>query len=93
MSVDFNNFSLTAEQLQQLVRLSVRTGKSPSQLVDQLLHQYSEPNTNTSENGGATSRTLYDAFAEDGSLGMIQDGPSDMSTNPDYMKGFGQSGG
>jgi hypothetical protein len=29
---------------------------------------------------------------EAGLIGCIEDGPSDLSTNPKYMEGFGKSG-
>jgi len=91
MSTDFHSIALTSEQQLQLAMLSERTGKSPSDLINQLLAECaaSAPTVKTVSNGG----TLYDAFAADGSIGMIKDGPSDMSTNPKYMEGFGQSGG
>jgi hypothetical protein len=88
MSIDINDIAFTTEQRWQLAKLSESTGKSPSELLDQMLAQYHLPAA--AENGGG--RTLYDAFAEDGSIGMVKGGPSDMSTNPKYMEGFGGSG-
>jgi predicted DNA-binding antitoxin AbrB/MazE fold protein len=35
-------------------------------------------------------RTLHDALAAAGLLGCIDDGPTDLSTNPKYMEGFGE---
>lgn len=90
MSVDFNNFTLSTEQQLHLARISESTGKSPAEVVDQLLQQFPLPTT--AANGSANPRTLYDAFAADGSIGMIKDGPTDLSTNPKYMEGFGRSG-
>ena len=42
-----------------------------------------------SGNGG-TGRTLYDALEKRGIIGSITDGPSDLSTNPKHMQGFGK---
>lgn len=38
-------------------------------------------------------RTLYDALNDRGLVGFINDGPSDLSTNPKYMEGFGRDAG
>jgi predicted DNA-binding antitoxin AbrB/MazE fold protein len=39
-----------------------------------------------------TEQTLYEMLDEAGLIGCIEDGPSDLSTNPKYMEGFGKSG-
>lgn len=70
--------------------LSQRTGKNPSELLDQLLAQCSAPTA--AANGAGNAPTLYEVFVADGSIGMVHGGPSDMSTNPKYLKGLGQSG-
>ena len=44
----------------------------------------------TAPENGAPVRSLYDALKERGIIGCITDGPSDLSTNPKYMEGFGQ---
>ena len=46
----------------------------------------------TKGNGVASGRTLFDAFNDDGMIGSITDAPSDLSTNPKYMEGFGEDG-
>ena len=35
-------------------------------------------------------RTFYDALLESGLIGSAPDAPSDLSTNKEYMKGFGE---
>jgi|MudIll2142460700_1097286.scaffolds.fasta_scaffold452266_2 hypothetical protein len=42
--------------------------------------------------GSETGKSLYDALNERGMIGSIIDGPGDLSTNPQYMEGFGQDG-
>ena len=37
-------------------------------------------------------RTLYDALNARGLIGFMTDGPSDLSTNPIHMEGFGRDG-
>jgi predicted DNA-binding antitoxin AbrB/MazE fold protein len=39
-----------------------------------------------------SGKTLFDALNEVGWIGSIKDGPSDLSTNPKYMEGFGKDG-
>jgi hypothetical protein len=90
MSIDVNDFTINFEQRQHLAKLAKSLGKSPSEILDQLLKQFPAPLEQ--KNGEGNLRTLYDAFADDGSIGMIEDGPADMSTNPKYMEGFGGSG-
>jgi hypothetical protein len=36
--------------------------------------------------------TVYEALLRLGLLGSVSDGPSDLSTNPKYMEGFGERG-
>lgn len=42
-------------------------------------------------NADGSVRTLYDALSERGLIGFMKDAPPDLSTNPKYMEGFGQS--
>jgi predicted DNA-binding antitoxin AbrB/MazE fold protein len=39
-----------------------------------------------------SGKTLFDVLNEVGWIGSIKDGPSDLSTNPKYMEGFGKDG-
>jgi len=89
MSADVNNFTLSVEQQLHLARISKSVGRSPSEVLDQLLQQFPLPTPIA--HGVEKPRTLYDAFAEDGSIGMIEEGPADVSSNPKYMEDFGRS--
>ena len=35
--------------------------------------------------------TLFDLLSEAGLVGCVKDAPADLSTNPEYMEGFGKS--
>jgi len=35
-------------------------------------------------------KSFYDALNEDGLIGCVKNAPSDLSTNPQYMEGFGK---
>lgn len=39
---------------------------------------------------GAKHQSLYDALNARGLIGCLKDAPSDLSTNPKYMEGFGR---
>ena len=39
---------------------------------------------------GEAEKTLYEVLDEAGLIGCIKDAPSDLSTNPKYMEGFGK---
>lgn len=54
-------------------------------LLDQL-----EQRQAAERNGTDSTRTLFEAFNERGLIGSIKDAPSDWSTNPKYMEGFGK---
>ncbi len=40
----------------------------------------------------ANGESLYDSLQRRGLIGCIEGDPTDLSTNPKYMEGFGQSG-
>ncbi len=47
--------------------------------------------TMTTKDDRNSRKTLYDALNERGIIGSIDDGPSDLSTNPKHMEGFGDN--
>jgi hypothetical protein len=94
--VDPAQIKLTTEQRHRLAVLAERTGKNWTELVDDLLDsipfvQPAEPAGASKTNGESLrDRTLYDVLSERGILGCF-DGPTDLSTNPKHMEGFGES--
>lgn len=65
----------------------------PLEDQDRLIQELSRPTPPTNDNGstdGKKVRTLYDAFNERGLVGFMSDGPTDLSTNPIHMEGFGR---
>ena len=78
---------LTDQQLRLLSQWSSRTGKPPQELLAEALSEYGVPAT------PATSQsedTLFDRLSQSGLLGCLSGGPTDLSTNPDHMEGFGE---
>ena len=89
MATDPNFIQLTPEQLALLGQFSVRTGKPPEAVLTDALEQY-RPSLAEQPANGATSDSLYHKLARKGLIGCLSGGPSDLSTNPKYMEGFGE---
>lgn len=53
-----------------------------------------EQSSDTVADSSTTSEPLsfYDVFERAGLIGCIKDAPLDLSTNPKYLEGFGDSG-
>jgi hypothetical protein len=96
MAIDPAQIDLTSEQRRRLARLAEQTGKDWTVLVDNLLDAapaalQSQTIAAVEPNGDATAqKSLYDVLTERGILGCF-DGPTDLSTNPKHMEGFGES--
>lgn len=95
MVIDPAQIDLTQEQRQRLALLAERTGKDWTELVDELLDAVpaalkSQPVVKGPTNGRTAEKSLFDVLTERGILGCF-DGPTDLSTNPKHMEGFGES--
>jgi hypothetical protein len=88
MATDPHAIQLTSEQLQMLGQFSARTGKPPEDVLADALRQY-EPRIQAAATSNGSS--LYDKLARKGLIGCLKGGPPDLSTNPEYMEGFGDS--
>jgi hypothetical protein len=82
---------LTAEQMRQLDELAARTGKSYADLFDEWLASARMTEPAEVVANSSTQKSLYDVLSERGMLGCF-DGPTDLSTNPKHMEGFGRNG-
>ena len=88
MAIDPREIQLTFEQQRQLANLAEQTGRDWPQLLAEVLRTYPSVGDEPEING---ADSLYDALHRDGYLGAVSGGPTDMSTNPNYLEGFGQS--
>ncbi len=88
MATDPSDIRLSDDQKRRLAEAADVTGLSPDQLIEDALRIALRLKGQLAD---TTGRTLYDAIAEDGAIGCIQSGPTDVSTNPQYMEGFGTS--
>ena len=84
MSISPDQISLTAEQRQLLARLSQQSGKPWDTVLDEALSSFGQIASVKPQDG----ESVYDAMLRLGLLGSISDGPSDLSTNPEYMEGL-----
>jgi hypothetical protein len=87
MSLIPQHLDLTPEQITLLSELTLKTSKSPQEVVDDALRQYSADVAMSISNGSS----LYDRLARDGLIGSVDGLPTDLSTNPQHMEGFGGS--
>ena len=88
MTIDPAQIELTPEQKERLAALAERTGRPYADIVDEWLASVSLSQENGEHQSGQTPRTAYEAFAAVGAIGCFS-GPSDLSTNPKYLEGFG----
>jgi hypothetical protein len=93
MAVNPTQIELTPEQRMRLALLAEKTGMDWTDVVDDLLDAAPlalHGKSGLESNGGAApEKTLYDVLSERGILGCF-DGPTDLSTNPKHMEGFGE---
>jgi metal-responsive CopG/Arc/MetJ family transcriptional regulator len=67
---------------QQLEAEARDKGVSPSEIVRQALEQHMRQRT--------PRESAYDVAKRAGVIGVFKGGPSDLSTNPEHMEGFGR---
>jgi hypothetical protein len=78
------NVRVAATLKQKLEIEAVRKGVSPSAIVRQALEEYFE------RQGQVPQENCFQLAERLGILGSIKGLPPDLSTNPDYMEGFGR---
>jgi hypothetical protein len=89
MSTSPDEIDLTAEQKQRLAEIADQTGKAWDEVLAEALEAYRSQRQTADVNGG---ESFYDAALRLGLIGCVAGGPPDLSTNPKYMDGFGESG-
>ena len=87
MSTSPDQIMLSPEQREQLARIAHQTGRPWNEVLAEALSALEPSNCSARANG----ESVYDALVRLNLLGCIKDGPSDLSTNPRYMEGFGES--
>jgi hypothetical protein len=88
MAIDPNDVQLTAAQRRLVAELAEREGRSPQDVLADLI----APAEVRRRNGSRTASTesAHKLGKRLGLYAALEDGPSDLSTNSRYMEGFGQ---
>lgn len=86
MAIDPREIELTHEQRRELARIAERTGKPWHELLREMLDELA---SRTPKKGTSPNEPLFDRLRRRRLIGCIEGVPSDLSSNPDYMKGFG----
>ena len=89
MSVSPEQIALSPEQKLQLARLAEQAGKPWDAVLGEALAGY-RPKLDAAN--GNRDESFYDAAMHLGLIHSLPGGPSDLSTNPKYMEGFGERG-
>jgi hypothetical protein len=79
---------LTTKQQELLARLAAESGREWGEVLDEALASLERQ---AGSSNGARLETVGAALARLGLLGCVRDAPSDLSTNPQYLEGFGSS--
>ena len=86
MSTSFDQIALTPVQKEYLARLAEQSGKPWDAVLEQALSSFEHEALSQINH----RETVYDAMLRLGLLGSVKDTPPDLSTNPQYMEGFGE---
>jgi hypothetical protein len=88
MAIDPNGIQLTPAQRQLVAELAERQDRTPQDVLADLLG----PAIVRRRNGARSTPTesAHDLGQRLGLFGALANGPSDLSTNPRYLQGFGR---
>jgi hypothetical protein len=88
MASHSQQIQLSDEQLRMLSEWASRTGKPVEEVLADALREYRPAE---SQSGGQVSgESLLARLTRSGLVGCLSGGPSDLSTNPAHMEGFGE---
>ena len=75
----------------QIDALAEQRGCSSEEIVRVALETYAaSSNGNSIDDNSQAFESLFDRLDRAGLIGCIDDGPSDLSTNPKYFEGMGE---
>jgi hypothetical protein len=77
---------LTMKQRETLARLAAQSGRPWEEVLEEALTTLQRQAKSAS---GAATESVHAALARLGLIGCLTDAPADLSTNPQYMEGFG----
>lgn len=88
MAIDPNEVQLTAAQRQLIADLAERQGRSPQDVLADLISPAGVRRRNGSGSGPIES--AHELGKRLGLYAALEDAPPDLSTNRRYMEGFGE---
>lgn len=86
MSILPQEIQLTVEQKAQLAKLAELSGKPWNEVLEEALAAYHP----TSRTNGPGEKSFFEVALRLGLIGCIKGTSPDLSTNKDYMEGFGK---
>jgi hypothetical protein len=86
MAVSPDEIMLSEAQKLHVALLAEQTGRPWTELLGEALAGYRPKPDPSPGNGG---ESFYDAAMRLGLIGCVRGGPPDLSTNPEYLEGFG----
>jgi len=89
MSINPTDIHLDPEQQRTLADLAEATGRPWGDVLREALSQYGK--TRPPQRTARGDESFYDAATRLGLVGSVKGCPPDLSSNPDYMEGFGTS--
>jgi predicted transcriptional regulator len=89
MSIDPTDIHLDPEQQKALAEFAEATGRAWDEILREALAGYTA--THSLQQDDRLDESFYDAASRLGLVGSVTGCPHDLSTNPDYMEGFGIS--
>jgi hypothetical protein len=84
MSIDPKQIELSPEMKQAIAQRADQTGRPWDDILWEAIKLSPPPRPVVSEEGGSFYHAMNDL------VGIVKDAPSDLSTNPKYMEGFGR---
>jgi len=87
MAINPEEIRLTQEQQERLARIAEQSGQPWQELLAHVIATLPGQRSN----GPGQRKSAYDLLNEAGLIGCIDGGPADLSSNPKYMEGFGES--
>ena len=84
MAIDPSEIKLSPEQRRYVAQRAEATGMPWPELLNELLPAPIPGNI-------ANGKSAFDVATRLGLIGVCNDGPSDLATNPVHMEGFGES--
>ncbi len=88
MAIQSEDIKLDTHSRSLLEQLAKENGASVSDILGTALEEYAKKKTRRREYD--SKLTCYDIAQQAGIIGMVEDAPSDLSYNPQYLDGFGR---